>query len=146
MIEKSAEEQLMDAHQKERDVLFSNEAFVIGVLQAVSGGSLFAALAQSEVLLKLSGRLPFLTFLTLMGIGLISSVLAAYWKHQYKMWDVKARVSDTPSQAQTRSNSAGKYLIAMRRAMFIAVFAVVFSLGQFLLFAWIRALYSITST
>ena len=36
-----------DTHQKERDVLFFNEAFVIGVLQAVSGGSLFAALAQT---------------------------------------------------------------------------------------------------
>lgn len=78
MTEKADKEKFLEAHQKERDILFSNEGFVIGVLQAVSGGSLFAALAQSETLLKLAGKLPFLAFLTLMGIGLVSAVLAAY--------------------------------------------------------------------
>ena len=143
MTEKTDKEKFLDAHQKERDVLFSNEAFVIGVLQAVSGGSLFAALAQSEALLKLAGSLSFLTFLTLMGISLISAVLAAYWKHQYKMWDVKGRVSAAEgdlAQSQIRADSAGTYLTAMRRAMLVAVLGVVFGLGQFLLFAWVRAL------
>ena len=143
MTEKTDEEKFLEIHQKERDVLFSNEAFIIGVLQAVSGGSLFAALAQSETLLKLAGKLPFLTFLTLMGIGLASAVLAAYWKHQYKMWDVKARVSaadGNSSEAQSRSGSSGAYLVAMRRAMFIAVIAFVIGLGNLLLFAWVRAL------
>jgi hypothetical protein len=143
MTEKTDEEKFLEVHQKERDVLFSNEAFVIGVLQAVSGGSLFAALAQSEVVLKLAGRPSFLAFLTLMGVGLMSAVLAAYWKHQYKMWDVKARVSGAGGnspEAQTRSGSSGAYLVAMRRAMFVAVLAFVFGLGEFLLFAWARAL------
>ena len=144
MAEKTDEERSFDAHQKERDVLFSNEAFIIGVLQAVSGGLLFAALAQSEALLKLAGKLPFLTFLTLMGIGLISAVLAAYWKHQYKMWDVKARVSvargDPLQTQQTRAGLAGTYRTAMRGAMLVAVLAVVFGLIQLLLFAWVRAL------
>jgi hypothetical protein len=148
MTEKTDKEQFLEAHQKERDVLFSNEAFVIGVLQVVSGGSLFAALAQSEALVKLAGKLPFLTFLTLMGVGLISAVLAAYWKHQYKMWDVKARVSaagGNSSEAQTRSASSSAYLIAMRRAMFVAMLAFVFGLGELLFFAWARALSSAIS-
>lgn len=148
MAEKTDEEIFLEAHQKERDVLFSNEAFVIGVLQAVSGGSLFAALAQSETLLKLAGKMPFLIFLTLMGIGLVSAVLAAYWKHQYKMWDVKARVSAAngkSSDAQTRSRSSSAYLIAMRRAMFVAVLAFVFGLGDLLISAWYRALCPIIS-
>ena len=148
MAQKTDEEKFLEAHQKERDVLFSNEAFVIGVLQAVSGGSLFAALAQSETLLKLTGKLPFLTFLTLMGVGLVSAVLAAYWKHQYKMWHVKARVSaanSNSSDAQTRSGSSVAYLVAMRRAMFVAVVAFVFGLGDLLFFAWARALCPIIS-
>ncbi len=148
MGEKTDEEIFLEAHQKERDVLFSNEAFVISVLQAVSGGSLFAALAQSETLLKLAGKLPFLFFLTLMGTGLISAVLAAYWKHQYKMWDVKARVSAAngkSSDAQTRSSSSVAYLVAMRRAMFVAVLAFVFGLSDLLIFAWVRALCPIIS-
>lgn len=143
MAEKTDEEKFLEAHQKERDVLFANEAFVIGVLQAVSGGSLFAALAQSEALLKLAGRLPFLAFLTLMGIALMSAVLAAYWKHQYKMWDVKARVSvasGNSSEGQTRSRSSGAYLVAMRRAMFVAVLAFVLGLGNLLVFALARTL------
>lgn len=39
-----------DAHQKEREVLFANESFLIGVLQVVSGGSLFAGIAQVSAL------------------------------------------------------------------------------------------------
>lgn len=143
MSQKTDEETFLEAHQKERDVLFANEAFVIGVLQAVSGGSLFAALAQTEALLKLAGKLPFLAFLTLAGVALMSAVLAAYWKHQYKMWDVKARVSiagGNSTEAQTRSGSSGAYLVAMRRAMLVAVLAFVFGLGNLLLFALARAL------
>ena len=111
MTGKTDEERFLEAHQKERDVLFSNETFVISVLQAVSGGSLFAALAQSETLLKLAGKIPFLTFLTLMGVGLVSAVLSAYWKHQCKMWDVKARVSMADGNtvdAQTRLGSTAR--------------------------------------
>lgn len=39
MAEKTDEEKFLETHQRERDILFANEAFVIGVLQAVSGGS-----------------------------------------------------------------------------------------------------------
>lgn len=83
----------MNVAQTDRDILFSNEAFVIGMLQAVSGGSLVAAVAQSEALLKLSGNIAFLLFLTVMAVALLGAVLAAYWKHQYKLWDVKAQAS-----------------------------------------------------
>ncbi len=148
MAEKTDEEKFLETHQKERDILFANEAFVIGVLQAVSGGSLFAALAQSEALLKLAGKSPFLAFLTLMGIALMSAVFAAYWKHQYKMWDVKARVSvagGNSLDAQARSGSSIAYLVAMRRAMFVAVLAFVFGLGNLLLFALARALCPVIS-
>ena len=148
MAEKTDEEKFLEAHQKERDILFANEAFVIGVLQAVSGGSLFAALAQSETLLNLAGKPPFLVFLTLMGIALISAVLAAYWKHQYKMWDVKARVSAAggdSSEAQTRSGSSSAFLVAMRHAMLVAVLAFVLGLSTLLLFALVRTICPVIS-
>ncbi len=131
-----------EAFQKERDVLFSNESFVIGVLQAVSGGSLFAGLAQSKTLVDLAGRLPFLAFLTLMGIGLVSAVLAAYWKHQYKMWDVKSQASQASNrvtEAETRAKWSASFLVAMRRAMLVSASAFVIGLCNLLLFAWVRA-------
>lgn len=35
-----------ERHEKERQVLFSNEAFTIGMLQAVSGAAVFGLLTQ----------------------------------------------------------------------------------------------------
>ena len=58
----SQEQEGMSVAIIDRDILFSNEAFVTGMLQAVSGGSLIAALAQSEPLIKLSGKITFLIF------------------------------------------------------------------------------------
>lgn len=58
------------------------------------------------------------------------------------MWDVKARVSaadGNSSEAQTRSSSSRAYLTAMRRAMFVAVLAFVFGLGDLLFFAWVAS-------
>ena len=40
-----------------------------------------------------------------MGIGLMSAVLAAYWKHQYKMWDVNAREAQQAVIQQRRRHA-----------------------------------------
>lgn len=74
----------------DREVLFRNEAFTIGVAQVVSGAAAAGALRQFEALTGLAGRIPVLAFLTLMMLALVSAVLAAYFRHQYKMWDIKA--------------------------------------------------------
>ena len=128
--------------QGDRDVLFANESFVIGMLQAVSGGSLVATLAQAGPLAKLAGRVPFGLLLTAMALALVSAVLAAYWKHQYKMWDVKGRVSagqGNAAEAKTRSDLAGWYLNAMRRAMLVSVVLIVAGLLQLVLGFWTHA-------
>jgi hypothetical protein len=79
--------------ETDREVLFSNEAFVIGMLQAVSGGSIVAALSQSDALVKFAGQNSLLLFVTAMATCLAFAILTAYWKHQYKLWDVKAGAS-----------------------------------------------------
>ncbi len=129
--------------QTDRDILFSNEAFVIGMLQAVSGGSLVAALAQSEALIKLSGNIAFLLFLTAMALALLVAVMAAYWKHQYKLWDVKAQTSaaqNAVEEAQTRSAKANRYLQAMRAAFVVSLVGILFGVGEFVVAFWFRAL------
>ncbi|MFH0343897.1 MAG: hypothetical protein ACHBNF_17650 [Chromatiales bacterium] len=129
--------------QTDRDILFSNEAFVIGMLQAVSGGALVAALAQSKALIKLSGNIAFLIFLTATAVALLVAVLAAYWKHQYKLWDVKAQASaaqNAADEAQQRSARANKYLKAMRTAFVISLVAVLFGVGELVVAFWFRAL------
>lgn len=126
----------------DRDILFANESFVIGMLQAVSGASMVAAISQAEALVKYAGRFPVVVFLTAMGLALASAVLAAYWKHQYKMWDVKAQASAASGQnaeAAARARSAGSYLTVMRRSMFWSVLLVLLGLGELIAAFWVRA-------
>ena len=126
--------------QSDRDILFANESFVIGVLQAVAGASLVAALSQAETLIKYTGRFWFAGFLTAMAIALLSAVLAAYWKHQYKLWDVKAQASAARLQqdeAMARSDSANTYLSSMRSAMFVAVISIVAGIVELVLAFWV---------
>jgi hypothetical protein len=77
-----------------------------------------------------------------MALALVSAVLAAYWKHQYKMWDVKGQVSagqGNAAEAKTRSDLAGWYLNAMRRAMLVSVVLIVAGLLQLVLGFWMQA-------
>jgi len=112
----------------DRDVLFSNESFVIGMLQAVSGGSVVAALAQSPQLIALAGKLSLLLLLSGALLALSVSLTAAYLKHQYKMWDVKGQ----PDKANPR-------LWAMRRCMLAALLIILASIAQLVGFAWTKA-------
>jgi hypothetical protein len=137
----------------DREVLFSNESFVVGMLQAVSGGAIVAAISQLDTLIKNGGRMPFLIYITAMGIGLALALLAAYWKHQYKLWDIKARASnaraighrengndqlveDEAKDATERYKKSTRFLNAMRSCMAISLFAVLFGLGDLVFAFW----------
>jgi hypothetical protein len=124
-------------HQKEREVLFENEALVIKVLQAVSGASLVAGLSQSEHLEKLAGKLSLLLLLTAMTVGLLAAVIAAHWKHQYKMWQVKAAATDGDSEQLKMSKFSGLYLTGMRGAIWVALVAIAIGFIQLLVFLWV---------
>ncbi|MCY1436788.1 hypothetical protein PS726_01831 [Pseudomonas fluorescens] len=56
--------------QTDREVLFANEAFIVGVLQAVSGGAVVAAISQADSLVKWAGRTSFLLFITSASLAL----------------------------------------------------------------------------
>src|SRR5690606_15976568 len=119
--------------QTDRDILFSNEAFVIGMLQAVSGSALIAALSQSPTIIILGGKTALLLFLTAMACSLLLAILAAYWKHQYKLWDVKAQVSASKNnvpETQLRSSKANRYLRAMRAALVISLLTLLLGICE----------------
>ncbi len=126
--------------ETDRDILFANEAFLIGVLQAVSGGAIVAALAQSDTLIKFAGRVPFLVFVTAMGLGLLAAVVSAYSKHQYKMWDVKAHAARSDAaEGASRSASAKLHLSVMRKSMFFALVCIIVALLELLAAMWVHA-------
>jgi 1,4-dihydroxy-2-naphthoate octaprenyltransferase len=137
------DEREWEHHKQNRDILFANEAFLIGVLQAVSGGSLFAALAQAQTLSGLAGSVALLIFITLLAISLAFAVLAAYLKHQYKMWDVKATASKwegDPKQMTARAEHSVKNLTQMRRAMVLSLCIFFAALLVLILVSWARLL------
>jgi len=128
--------------QTDRDVLFANEAFVVGMLQAVSGGAVVAALAQSDSLVKWAGRTSFLLLVTAASLALGLAILAAYWRHQYKMWDVKAQASASQGkldEASTRGCRASFYLWGMRYSLVAALLSLLFALGQLVISLWCYA-------
>lgn len=138
----------------DRESLFANETLVIGMLQAVAGGSIVASLAQADVIIQRAGQCSFLIFVTLAALSLVLAILAAYWKHQYKMWDVKAGASDGEAtyhkystknadqeakyaqEAESRRQRANRYLSAMRRAIGIAIVSLVLGIGLLVAGLW----------
>lgn len=129
-----------DQHQKERAVLFENETLAVKVLQAVSGGSLIAAISQATALIDLAGRVPFLIFVTAMALALLAAVFAIHWKHQYKMWDVKAAAADEREEAIRRWTLSGRYLAAMRSGMWVSLLTIFAGFVELIAFFWITGL------
>lgn len=120
----------------DREVYFASEAFLIGVLQVVSGAALIASLTESSAITDAAGGLPHLMFLTLMGLALVAAVLAAFASFRYKMWNMKAGASAAKhevEEAKERLRKANWHLDLARWEMLfgtasIAV-AIVFLVG-----------------
>lgn len=128
----------------DRSTLFANEAFAIGMLQAVSGGAVITAITNSNILTDLIGRIPFLLFFTAAMVTLALAVLAAYFRHQYKLWDVKAGASrerKNDAEACERSQKASCYLTAMRRVLAIAVTVFIIGLAVPVACIWAAEFY-----
>ncbi len=116
------------------------------MLQAVSGAALVAALSQSQALIGLAGNTAFLLFVTAMAVALVVAVLAAYWKHQYKLWDVKAQVSASRNAAEEalfRSTKANWYLNVMRVGFVVSLTFIICGVGELVATSWFRALHVI---
>ena len=134
------ENERLAAHQKEREVLFASETLVITVLQALAGGAMFAAIAGAQNLTEILGEWQFLVFLTTVDVALLAAVLAAWGKHQYKKWDVKAATSASAgnaAEAHQRACLSRFYIEAMRWSMGAAFTAVAIALIELPVFAWL---------
>ena len=120
----------------DRQVLFQNEAFAIGVLQAVSGAAAAGTLAQFTELSNFVGQLPVLIFLTFMGLALVCAVLAAYFRYRYKMWDVKGSVTRDIAKGIRRKAKAQRDLRVTRWSMTFAVVFLCAGFVEFVGFLW----------
>jgi hypothetical protein len=128
-------------HRQDRDVLFENEKFLIGVLQVVSGGSIVAALSQSDQLTRIASAASFRWFLTLACISLLVAIAAAFFKHQYKMWDVKTLAVnplENFTELTRRLRLTGRYLNLMRFCLGLSFAAISINLIQIVVAVWLH--------
>ena len=125
-----------DLHQKEREVLFENETLAVKVMQAVSGAAMIGGLTQAETLIRLAGRVSYLSFLTAMGLALVAAVFAVHWKHQYKMWHVKGLAQNDHGERDRRFKRSNSYLVAMRAGIWVSLILIAAGFLQLLVFLW----------
>jgi hypothetical protein len=118
-----------EMHKQDRDVLFENEKFLIGVLQGVSAGSIVAALSQSEQFVKIAS------------VSLLVAIAAAFFKHQYKMWDVKTRAVKPLEdfvELKRRLIHSERYLKLMRSCLWVSFLTMAINLVQVVASVWSR--------
>lgn len=117
-----------ELHLKNRESLIANEGFAISMQQVVSGGMLLGALSQWAQILPTIGRRSLVGFVLMAGVALIAALLAAQFRHDYRMWDVKASaslVSGRHRESDERAQRAGRFLWLMRYAMWAATIALI---------------------
>ena len=125
--------------QTEHEIVVANEAFLIGVLQAVSGGSLIAGISQVDAMVRLAGKVSLLLFLTLLTASLLTAVLAAYWRHEYKKWNLKSGVSKArgeDEEARTRRAKAASDLDQMRTSFLISLGGIIGAYAVLIMSMW----------
>jgi hypothetical protein len=130
-------------HEAVRTRYFSNEAFLIGMLQAVAGASVVAALAQFDLLSRLAPRALILTCITLQVLALSAAMLAATWRYFYTLWDMKgsaATAKREPERATRHASATAQALDNMRRAIPISAFLLISSYVPLLCGMWFRLL------
>jgi hypothetical protein len=126
-------------HVQDREVLFENEKFVIGVLQVVSAGSIVAAIGQAEQIIRLTSDGTIRWLVTLACVSLFLALAAAVSKHQYKMWDVKTRAIDAaspPEEVQRRQQRTARFLKLMRLCMWGSFIVISLDLLQLVVALW----------
>lgn len=131
-----------ESDERERQVLFGNEAFALGALQTVSAATAFGILSQFTALKTAAGELPVLIAFTGVILSLACSVLGFYYRHLYKMWHVKGNAvfESDPGQANRRFGRSNRYLGAMRNLMTASAVLLVGSLLVVLAGMWFQYL------
>ncbi len=116
-------ESVHELRRRYREALWGNEAFAIGMLQAVSGAAVFGIFSLGD---DLRGVAEFCAaiVITFLVIALMLAVLAAYFRHRYVMWNLKS-LGEEPAEAKKRIGWANDNLDRMRRCITLSTVVIV---------------------
>lgn len=118
----------LDIQKMEQEQVSDAERFALAAIQTVSAATAFGILNQFRTLLEVAGPLAVLIALTLDVAALAVSIVAAYLRHEYRKWEIEARLRQPGRYIQ--------YLLWMRRLMLAAAVLIVVALGTFLVAMW----------
>ena len=124
-----------DLHKQNREVLFENEKFLLGLLQAVSAAIIAGAISQFDKLSQISGITATKILLSLSAMSLALAIVSAFSKHEYKKWDLKAACK-TGNEQNKRYKKAGRYLRLMRWGMLLSTISLCLGLFIFIGSLW----------
>jgi len=119
-----------------RQVLFRNEAFVIGALITVSLVVAFALVGQGPALVASTGSGALMVALTVVFASLACSVVASLFRHI--KWLVKATVVGDQVKRQRRLKLGKWYRRWTRRLMLSATILLILSLVALVVGTWAR--------
>lgn len=125
-------------HHQNREILFENEKFIISTSQAVSLAAIVGIISQIENLELLLSPLIIKIILSVFTATVTSSVLAAYYKHEYKKYDLKLSNSNTQEECQMRFDKMGHYLQSMRRCITSSVVCLIAGFYFFAIGIWLN--------
>ena len=137
--DKERQKLLIEQHQKEREALWANENFAIGMLQAVSGGAVFGMVSELSTLNHAAGQFAVRLVLTELVSALVLAIAAAYFRHEYIKWDVKAHAAasqDEYDKAAKHLKCSNDGLDAMRASMKWSAVALVGALAFLVVGLW----------
>jgi citrate lyase gamma subunit/uncharacterized membrane protein YidH (DUF202 family) len=124
-----------ELHKQNRDVLFENEKFLLGLLQAVSAAVIAGAISQFDKISEISGLTVTKTLLSLSALSLASAIVGAFSKHEYKKWDTKAPCA-SGSERDKRIKKTTRYLRLMRVCMLLSTLSLCLGLFAFIWSLW----------
>jgi hypothetical protein len=104
-------------HEEERRTLFGNEAIAIGMLQTVALAASIGLASQLGKIAALFGPMAASLMLSAFLLALALAVVATFFRHQYKMFGVKAPLGKDDAEKTSRNWWANFYPTAMRWLM-----------------------------
>jgi len=137
MTPEQLEKYLREQHEHERHVLFGNEAFVIGMLQTVALAASIALASRLDEVAAIVGRKIAPVLLSAFLFALALAVVAAFFRHEYKMFGVKTPLGKDDNEKSRRAWWATFYLTGMRWLMGGATYLIAIAIFAGVLAMWL---------
>jgi hypothetical protein len=126
-----------DFAKQVRETLFSNESFLLAMIQAIDLAILGFVFYNSQAINEAGTFSPLSLnikiFITFLLVSLISAILAAFLKHEYQKWNLHTISSHHQKNIRRRDACAKWAIICLEATRFFMIFSVLLLVVSFVL-------------